>query len=95
MFEPGVRPGKVSRHGDARPMPLRILVADDNEVVRSSIVRVLKLNPDVEVVGESINYAQTLELTAALGSLQVRPPRPVSPPFNTSWFSVARKFCLR
>lgn len=66
MFEPGVRPGKVSRHGDARPMPLRILVADDNEVVRSSIVRVLKLNPDVEVVGESINYAQTLELTAAL-----------------------------
>jgi DNA-binding NarL/FixJ family response regulator len=47
-------------------MPLKVLVADDNEVVRSSIVRILKENPDVEVVGESINYAQTLELTAAL-----------------------------
>jgi DNA-binding NarL/FixJ family response regulator len=47
-------------------MPLRVLVADDNEVVRSSIVRILKENSAVEVVGESINYAQTLELTAAL-----------------------------
>jgi len=47
-------------------MPLKVLVADDNEVVRSSIVRMLKENPDVEVVGESINYAQTLELTATL-----------------------------
>jgi len=41
-------------------MPLKVLVAHDNEVVRSSIVRILKENPDVEVVGESINYAQTL-----------------------------------
>jgi len=48
------------------PMPVRVLVADDNEVVRSSIVRILKQNPDVEVVGESINYAQTLELATAL-----------------------------
>jgi chemotaxis response regulator CheB len=47
-------------------MPLRVLVADDNEVVRSSIVGILKQNPDVEIVGESINYAQTLELTAVL-----------------------------
>jgi len=47
-------------------MPLKVLVADDNEVVRRSIVRILKENPDVEVVGESINYAQMLELTAVL-----------------------------
>jgi DNA-binding NarL/FixJ family response regulator len=47
-------------------MPLRVLVADDNEVVRSLIVRILKENSAVEVVGESINYAQTLELTGAL-----------------------------
>jgi DNA-binding NarL/FixJ family response regulator len=47
-------------------MPLKVLVADDNEVVRASIVQILKENSDVEVVGESINYAQTLELTAAL-----------------------------
>jgi DNA-binding NarL/FixJ family response regulator len=42
------------------------MVADDNEVMRSSIVRFLKQNPDVEVVGECINYAQMLELTEAL-----------------------------
>jgi DNA-binding NarL/FixJ family response regulator len=47
-------------------MPLRVMVADDNEVVRSSIVRILKENPNVEVVGESFNYAQTLELSASL-----------------------------
>jgi DNA-binding NarL/FixJ family response regulator len=47
-------------------MSLKVLVADDNKVVRSSIVRILKQNPDVEVVGEAINYAQTMELTAAL-----------------------------
>jgi DNA-binding NarL/FixJ family response regulator len=47
-------------------MLLRVLVADDNEVVRSSIVRILKENSAVEVVGESISYAQTLELAAML-----------------------------
>jgi DNA-binding NarL/FixJ family response regulator len=47
-------------------MPLRVLVADDNEVVRSSVVRILKENSAVEVVGESISYAQTLELAAML-----------------------------
>jgi hypothetical protein len=41
-------------------MTLRVLVADDNEVVRASIVRVLKENPDVEVVGQSVTYAQTM-----------------------------------
>ena len=47
-------------------MPLRVLVADDKEVVRSPIVGILKRNPNVEIVGESINSAQTLELTAVL-----------------------------
>ena len=47
-------------------MALRVLVADDNEVVRSLIVRILKENSHVEVVGESINYTQTLELTGSL-----------------------------
>jgi DNA-binding NarL/FixJ family response regulator len=47
-------------------MPLRVLVADDNEIVRSSIVRILEENSDVEVVGQSINYAQTMELASAL-----------------------------
>jgi DNA-binding NarL/FixJ family response regulator len=47
-------------------MPLRLLVADNNDVVRSSIMRILKGNPDVEVVGQAISYAQTMELAATL-----------------------------
>jgi DNA-binding NarL/FixJ family response regulator len=47
-------------------MPLRLLVADNNDVVRSSIMRILKGNPDVEVVGQAIGYAQTMELAATL-----------------------------
>jgi DNA-binding NarL/FixJ family response regulator len=47
-------------------MPLRVLVADDNDVVRSSIMQILKENPHVEVVGQSISYAQTMELAATL-----------------------------
>jgi len=46
--------------------PIRVLIADDTEAVRSAIVRVLKDNPDYEVVGEAANFAQTLMMTAAL-----------------------------
>lgn len=34
--------------------------------MRSAIVRTLKENPDVVVVGECVSYAQTLELAATL-----------------------------
>jgi chemotaxis response regulator CheB len=34
--------------------------------MRSAIVRLIKENPELEVVGESGTFAQTLELTAAL-----------------------------
>jgi chemotaxis response regulator CheB len=47
-------------------MPLRDLVADDNDVVRSSIMWILKGNPDVKVVGQAISYVQTMELAATL-----------------------------
>jgi len=47
-------------------MTLRVLVADNNDVVLSSIMRILKGNPDVEVLGQAISYAQTMELAATL-----------------------------
>jgi DNA-binding NarL/FixJ family response regulator len=47
-------------------MPIKVLIADDSETMRSAIVRVLKDNSDYEVIGEAASFAQTLELTAAL-----------------------------
>jgi DNA-binding NarL/FixJ family response regulator len=47
-------------------MPIRILVAEDNQVMRSEIVRILKEDLNLEVVGDAENFAQTLELVAAL-----------------------------
>lgn len=47
-------------------MPTRVLLADDSEVVRTVIVRLLKEEPSVECVGEAASFAETLQLTAAL-----------------------------
>jgi chemotaxis response regulator CheB len=47
-------------------MPITVLVADDSETMRSAIVRIIKDNSELELVGESGNFAQTLELTATL-----------------------------
>jgi len=47
-------------------MPIKVLIADDSETMRSAIVRVLKDNSDYEVISEAASVAQTLELTAAL-----------------------------
>jgi chemotaxis response regulator CheB len=47
-------------------MLIRVLVADDNDTLRSVIVRVLKEDADLRVVGEATTFAQTVELTTAL-----------------------------
>lgn len=33
-------------------MPVKVLVADDNEIVRSALVRMLKADADLAVIGE-------------------------------------------
>jgi DNA-binding NarL/FixJ family response regulator len=47
-------------------MPLRVLIADDNSTMSSAIARMLKENSDIEVVGVSTSYAQTLDMAATL-----------------------------
>lgn len=42
---------------------IRILVVDDEIVVREGIVTILSLHPDIEVVGEASDGVQALELT--------------------------------
>ena len=47
-------------------MPIRILVADDHVLVRSGLRALLRADPDVEVVGEAGDGAETLRLAAQL-----------------------------
>jgi chemotaxis response regulator CheB len=47
-------------------MAIRVLIADDSDVIRAAIARTLKSDPDLEVVGEATNFAETLERTGTL-----------------------------
>ena len=46
---------------------LRILLADDHIVMRTGLRALLERQPDLEVVGESENGRETVELVASLG----------------------------
>lgn len=45
---------------------IRLLIADDHEVVRKGLTMVLRLEPGFEVVGEARNGAEAVEATRAL-----------------------------
>jgi DNA-binding NarL/FixJ family response regulator len=47
-------------------MSIKLLLADDSNVMRPAIVQLLKQEPKIELVGETTNFAGTLQLTAAL-----------------------------
>jgi DNA-binding NarL/FixJ family response regulator len=44
-------------------MPIRVLIADDTELMRLAIATLLEREPRIEVVGEAANFAETLKLT--------------------------------
>jgi DNA-binding NarL/FixJ family response regulator len=47
-------------------MPVRVLIADDAEVIRAAIRGLLACEPTVEVCGEAVNFSQTLYFAATL-----------------------------
>ncbi|WP_128379673.1 response regulator [Streptomyces cavernae] len=48
-------------HETARPAPLRVLVADDNPVVRAGLTALLGAHPDIRVVADAADGAAALE----------------------------------
>lgn len=46
---------------------IRVLVVDDNAVVRSGVVALLRLDPRIEVVGEASNGQQAVTLVPRMG----------------------------
>jgi CheY-like chemotaxis protein len=47
-------------------MTISVLLADDSEIMRKAIVDLLKGVPEIEVVAESVGFAQTIRLAAKL-----------------------------
>jgi DNA-binding NarL/FixJ family response regulator len=47
-------------------MAIRVLIADDSDVMRTASAKTLNADPDLEVVGEATNFAETLERAGTL-----------------------------
>lgn len=52
--------------GPGTARPIRVLLADDEELVRSGLAMLLDAEPDIDVVGEAANGDEAVELTARL-----------------------------
>lgn len=44
-------------------MPIKVLLVDDNDVVRRVIRGLLEQHPEIELVGEATGFAQTIQMT--------------------------------
>ncbi len=47
-------------------MPIRVLLADNSELMRKVIAGLLRDDPEIEVVAECVNFAQTVERASKL-----------------------------
>jgi chemotaxis response regulator CheB len=44
-------------------MPIKVLLADDSNIVRRAIRRVLAVRPEIQLIGEATDFAQTIQMT--------------------------------
>ncbi|HEY0748538.1 MAG TPA: response regulator transcription factor [Steroidobacteraceae bacterium] len=51
---------------EARSSPIRIVIAEDQALVRRGVALLLSMEPDMEVVGQACNGAEAVELTRLL-----------------------------
>jgi DNA-binding NarL/FixJ family response regulator len=60
------RIAKEGNQGSCKEHTMRVLIADDHAAVRRSLTQALRLEPDVEVVGEARDGASAVELAREL-----------------------------
>ncbi len=58
---PGDRGGRAWQGGSTRQSPIRVLVVDDNALLRDSIRTLLEDVPDIEWVGEAWDGAEAID----------------------------------
>jgi two-component system response regulator DevR len=47
-------------------MPISVLLTDDSEIMRKSIVDLLKRDPEIRLLAEATSLSQTMQLTSTL-----------------------------
>jgi chemotaxis response regulator CheB len=47
-------------------MKIKVVLADDSDVMRAAIVSVLKEEPSIEVVGQASTFAETMQMVGDL-----------------------------
>ncbi len=62
----GESEGRAARTSASRGAPARVLLADDHDMIRRGLRRVLGTQPDLEVVGEACNGLEAIELARRL-----------------------------
>lgn len=60
--------GKVAEHKPPERNGIRVLLADDHEVVRTALARLLQMEPDIEIVGEVADGQEAVD-----AALQIEP----------------------
>jgi DNA-binding NarL/FixJ family response regulator len=58
--------GKLSAQRGLERMVIRVLLADDAKIMRQLIRELLEVRPDLEVVGEAGDFAQTMRMVSDL-----------------------------
>ena len=56
----------MNRYQSESTVSIRVLLADDSEIVRQAITSVLMGDPEIQVVGEAVTFAQAIKLTHEL-----------------------------
>ena len=54
--------GKFGEQREVEIMPIKVLLADDSELVRRGIRSLLRSQPEIELVGEAADFRQTIKL---------------------------------
>src|SRR5262249_16752763 len=62
----GGDPADGKRGAPMKPRPIRLLIADDHDIVREGVRMCLTEEAEIEVVGEAANGAEAVERAAAL-----------------------------
>jgi DNA-binding NarL/FixJ family response regulator len=73
-----------------RAMPIKVLLADDSDIMRTAVARVLTAEPRVELVGTAANFAQAMQMRVdfrpelLIMDLHLPGKREFTPPFVKS-----------